>query len=72
LLPYADPRRIMVFTVFACIMPGKDCSWLRYTGIVHHRRGEIFPVGFMPVCRTFFAGVLTAFFGYMVMGFFSQ
>lgn len=67
----ADPRGIIVYTVFACIITGMIlplyCIRESFvTGAVN-----MFQIGFMPVRRTFFACAMTIFFGYPVIVFFS-
>lgn len=68
---HADPRGIIVYTVFACIITGMIvpvyCIRESFvTGAVN-----MFQIGFMPVRRTFYVCALTTIFGYMVMEFFS-
>ncbi|MDP2797927.1 MAG: hypothetical protein Q8N94_10525 [Methanoregula sp.] len=67
----ADPRGIIVYTVFACIITGMIlpvyCIRESFiTGAVN-----MFQIGFWPVRRTFYACALTTFFGYMAMRLFS-
>jgi hypothetical protein len=67
----ADPRGIIVYTVFACIITGMIlpvyCIRESFiTGAVN-----LFQIGFWPVRRTFYACFLTTFFGYMAMVLFS-
>jgi len=67
----ADPRGIIVYTVFACIITGMIipvyCIRESFvTGAVN-----MFQIGFWPVRRTFYACFLTIFFGYIAMVLFS-